>query len=87
MSNQPSLQQIAKALGARIRQLRKKKGWSQGELAAVCGLHRSHMGKIERGETNVRLSTLLVLAENLETRVEKLLTGAEGTRSSDRFTR
>ena len=79
MSTQPSLQQIAKALGVRIRQLRKKKGCSQGEFAAICGLHRSHMGKIERGETNVRLSTLLVIAENLETKVEKLLMGADAS--------
>jgi transcriptional regulator with XRE-family HTH domain len=73
MPTQPSLQQLAKALGTRIRQLRKKKGLAQGEFALICGLHRSHMGKIERGETNVRLSTLLVIAQNLETTVEKLL--------------
>jgi transcriptional regulator with XRE-family HTH domain len=77
MSTQPSLQQIAKVLGARIRQLRKKNGWSQGEFAKLCSIHRSHMGKIERGETNVRLSTLLTIAETLETRLEKLLTGAD----------
>ena len=77
MSSQPSLPQIAKALGARIRQLRKKQGWSQGEFANLCGIHRSHMGKIERGETNVRLSTLLVMAEKLETKLDKLLVGTE----------
>ena len=73
MSTQPTLQQIAKILGARIRQLRKKKGWSQGEFAEACKIHRSHMGKIERGETNVRLSTLLIIAVNLEMRLDKLL--------------
>jgi transcriptional regulator with XRE-family HTH domain len=77
MSSQPSLQQIAKVLGARIRQLRKKKGWSQGEFAEVCGIHRSHMGKIERGETNVRLSTLLIMVGNLEIKLDKLLMGAD----------
>ncbi len=61
----------------RIRQLRKKKKWSQDELAAICNLHRSHMGKIERGETNVRLSTLMVIAENLDVTVEDLLAAAE----------
>jgi transcriptional regulator with XRE-family HTH domain len=78
MPTHPSLQQAAKALGTKIRQLRKKKGWSQAEFAVICSLHRSHMGKIERGETNVRLSTLLVIANNLETRVEKLMMAAEG---------
>ncbi|HEV2990289.1 MAG TPA: helix-turn-helix transcriptional regulator [Candidatus Angelobacter sp.] len=77
MTNHPSLQQVAKLLGARIRQLRKKKGWSQEEFAMICDLHRSHMGKIERGETNLRLSTLMVMARHLEVRVEDLLAAAE----------
>ena len=80
MPNHSSLQQTAKALGARIRQLRKKKGWTQDEFAVICEIHRSHMGKIERGETNLRLSTLVVLAKNLDVRVEELLTAAEGRR-------
>jgi transcriptional regulator with XRE-family HTH domain len=80
MPNHPSLQQIAESLGAKIRQLRRKKGWSQEEFAAVCDLHRSHMGKIERGETNLRLSTLLVISENLDVSVEELLTAAEARR-------
>jgi transcriptional regulator with XRE-family HTH domain len=79
MPTHPSLQQAAKALGARIRQLRKLKRWSQDEFAAICDLHRSHMGKIERGETNVRLSTLLVIAKHLDTKVEKLLMAADGS--------
>ncbi|HEV3037702.1 MAG TPA: helix-turn-helix transcriptional regulator [Candidatus Angelobacter sp.] len=80
MPNHPSLQQIARSLGSKIRQLRRKKGWSQEEFAAVCDLHRSHMGKIERGETNLRLSTLLVISENLDVSVEELLTAAEARR-------
>ncbi|HEV2960216.1 MAG TPA: helix-turn-helix transcriptional regulator [Candidatus Angelobacter sp.] len=80
MPNHPSLPQIAKSLGARIRQLRKKKGWTQHEFAVICHLHRSHMGKIERGETNLRLATLVVIARNLDTRVEELLVTAEGRR-------
>ena len=47
-------------------------------MAAICGLHRSHTGKIERGETNLRLSTLVVIAETLDVSVEELLAAAEG---------
>src|SRR5438874_516099 len=46
------MQAIQKALGARIRELRLKRSWSQEEFADVCGIHRSHMGEIDRGETN-----------------------------------
>jgi transcriptional regulator with XRE-family HTH domain len=58
--------QLQEQVGARIRNLRIKKGWSQEELAARCGLHRSHMGEIERGQTNMTMSTLIAVVQTLE---------------------
>jgi len=55
--------------------LRLKKGWSQEEFADVCGIHRSHMGEIERGETNLTLSTLLTLSIKLEVSISALFRG------------
>jgi transcriptional regulator with XRE-family HTH domain len=46
----------------RVRQLRDKRSWSQEELAHRSGLARSFTGAIERGEKDVRLSTLVKLA-------------------------
>ena len=69
------MQSIQKALGARIRELRLKKGWSQEAFADVCGIHRSHMGEIERGETNLTLSTMLVLSRHLGVTVASLFKG------------
>lgn len=66
---------VQKAVGARIVQLRKKKRASQECLADSCGLHRSHMGEIERGESNFTLSTLLLLVEQLDTTIPKLFKG------------
>jgi transcriptional regulator with XRE-family HTH domain len=63
---------IQKALGNRIRELRKAKGWAQEMFAHQCGMHRGHMGQIERGESNLTLSTLLVIAEKLGTTVSDL---------------
>jgi len=65
--------QIQQQLGARIRQFRQKKGWSQEEFADRCGIHRSHMGEIERGHANVTLSTLVVVAQTLGTSAATLL--------------
>jgi transcriptional regulator with XRE-family HTH domain len=62
-------------LGARIRELRLEKGLSQEKLADACGLHRSHMGEIERGNVNVTLSTLLAIAQKLQTTPAALLQG------------
>jgi len=69
------MQAIQKTLGSRIRELRLKKGWSQEEFADRCGIHRSHMGEIERGETNLTLSTLLVISQKLETSISALFKG------------
>jgi transcriptional regulator with XRE-family HTH domain len=52
--------------GNRVRQLRKEAGFSQEELAAVCGLHRTYIGSVERGERNVTLVTIAVIASALE---------------------
>ncbi|HXB20866.1 MAG TPA: helix-turn-helix transcriptional regulator [Candidatus Solibacter sp.] len=69
------MQVIQKTLGTRIRELRLKRGWSQEQFADICGIHRSHMGEIERGETNLTLSTMLVISQKLETTIASLFRG------------
>ena len=39
------------------------------------GLHRAHIGEIERGESNVTLQTLKILADTLECRIIDLVKG------------
>ena len=70
-----SMQSVQKAIGSRIRELRSKKDWSQEEFADHCGIHRSHMGEIERGETNLTLSTILVITQKLDITVSALFRG------------
>jgi transcriptional regulator with XRE-family HTH domain len=53
---------IRKRLGDRVRKLRKARKWSQEELAHESGLARSFTGAIERGEKDLRLTTLVKLA-------------------------
>ena len=69
------MQVIQKTLGTRIRELRLKRGWSQEQFADICDIHRSHMGEIERGETNLTLSTMLVIAQKLDTTISALFRG------------
>jgi transcriptional regulator with XRE-family HTH domain len=59
------VQGLYRQFGARIRALRKHRGWSQDVLADRSGLHRAHIGEIERGETNVTLQTVKTLADTL----------------------
>ena len=45
-----------------VGRLRRSKGYSQEELAHVCGYHRTYVGMIERGERNISIATLEALA-------------------------
>ena len=49
-----------------IRLQREKMGLSQESLADLCGLHRTYIGSIERGERNITLSTLSKIATALK---------------------
>lgn len=49
---------ISHVFGERIRHLRTEKGLSQEQLAELADLHRTFIGRIERGETNVTLENI-----------------------------
>ena len=44
----------------------------------MCGLHRTYVGSVERGERNVTLSTLEAFSAVLEVSVSELLAEREG---------
>jgi transcriptional regulator with XRE-family HTH domain len=54
-----------KLFGKHLVSLRKTHGWSQERLALESGLARSYLGGIERGERNVALLNICILAETL----------------------
>ena len=54
-----------KRLGEKIRQIRESKGISQDELSFRTELSRNQIGRIERGEINVGVSSLFELASGL----------------------
>lgn len=57
--------QILKGFGMRVRDLRKEKGDSQEGLALACGLDRSYIGGVERGERNISLLNIHKIARAL----------------------
>jgi len=65
----------AKTLGETVRRLRESEGVSQEELADRCGLHRTYVGSVERGERNVSLANIVRLARALKTLPAALLEG------------
>lgn len=52
-----------KAIGARLRALRKARGWTLDKTAEVTGVDWRHVQMVEVGDTNVTLLTLVRLAE------------------------
>ena len=62
-------------LAANIHAFRETNNLSQEDFADMCGLHRTYVGSVERGERNVTLSTLEVFAAVLGVSVPQLLTG------------
>jgi transcriptional regulator with XRE-family HTH domain len=59
--------------GRAVRARRQQLGWSQEELADRAGLHRTYIGGIERGERNVSLRNLDLIARTLGTTAAALL--------------
>jgi transcriptional regulator with XRE-family HTH domain len=68
---------LLKALGRRIRKLRLAAGYSQETFADQCGVHRTFMGTLERGESNVSFANLVKVAETLGITLSELVAGIE----------
>lgn len=56
---------VTQTFGERVRARRLELGLSQEDLADACGLHRTYIGSLERGERNVSLINIVRIAEGL----------------------
>ena len=67
------LQEYLIKFGDNLKSIREAKGISQRSLASSCNVDHSHISKIERGEKNITILTVLELANALEIKPKKLL--------------
>lgn len=67
----------AMAFGKAVRAARGKQGVAQEDLAAVAGIERSHMGKIERGEHMPTLALILKISVALGISAAELMAATE----------
>lgn len=73
---------LKKALGNLVRQRRLDIGLSQEALGFECGLHRTYIGSIERGETNLSLENMAVLAISLRCEIVDLIPNLKTIRAN-----
>ena len=59
--------------GARIRDLRKERQWTQSYMAIHFGIDRSHISDVERGRKSMTLSLVEVVALGFEISLSELL--------------
>jgi transcriptional regulator with XRE-family HTH domain len=65
----PTIQEL---VGARVRELRKARGWTLEELAEKAEKHYTYIGGLERGDRNVTLEVLQAVATALEVPLKEL---------------
>ena len=70
-----SKSKILQRFGTRVRELRKAAGHSQESFAHLCEMDRTYVGGIERGERNLSLQNINVIAKALRITLSKLLEG------------
>jgi transcriptional regulator with XRE-family HTH domain len=68
-------QKFLRDLGHRLRGQREALELTQAELADRCGLHRTFIGSVERGERNLSVLNLRKIARVLRVPLDELLNG------------
>jgi transcriptional regulator with XRE-family HTH domain len=71
------MQRVITALAKRIRDLRKKRGYSQEAFADHAGLHRVAVGWIEQGRRVPSLKTLVKVSQGLGISLSELFKGVD----------
>jgi transcriptional regulator with XRE-family HTH domain len=61
------------SFGKRLRAIRKERALSQEGLAHLVGLDRSYIGGVERGERNISLENICLIARSLKLPPSSLL--------------
>ena len=62
-----------RTLGERIRAKREERGLTQQQLGDRCELHRTFIGSVERGERNIAVLNLRLIAQTLRVSLAELL--------------
>lgn len=70
-----SKEKFLKNLGKHIKEFREKKGLSAAEFGRRAEMERSHIARIETGQTNPTSTTLKILCDALEVEFDEFFKG------------
>jgi len=65
-------QELLTQFGSRVRAFRQSKGLSQEAFADLCGLDRTYISSVERGNRNVSLKNIKLIADSLGISISEL---------------
>lgn len=74
-----STKKTRKLLAQKMRLLRFLREWSQEDLAAASGLHRTYISSVERGQCNISIDNIERLASAFSVPAYQLLFLCDGT--------
>lgn len=64
---------VLESIGRNIQKIRRERGISQEKLADIVGIHRNHMGRIERGENNTPIYTVYKICKALKAKPSDII--------------
>jgi ribosome-binding protein aMBF1 (putative translation factor) len=73
LASRRAIPRLRTAFGRRVRELRRRRGWSQAVLAAKAGFSGKFLGEVERGEKSISLDNLAYLARAVRVPMTELL--------------
>ena len=65
-----------KVVGKRLRNARKSRGYTQGDIAKELGVTIAYISRVERGSGSINIKRLLQLSEFFDTSLNYFLTGS-----------
>src|SRR5437870_7877007 len=82
-SNGEIVEPISSQICDRVRELRRKKGWTLEQLSAACGVSRSMLSEIERNQANPTLGVAFRIAQAFGMSVGTLVDAPNATSAID----
>jgi transcriptional regulator with XRE-family HTH domain len=73
MKNDEKKQSARLLFASNIRAARKALNMSQEDMAEACGLHRTYVGAVERGERNISIDNMEAMAKAVKKCLAELL--------------